>query len=65
MILANFFSSNVLDRVFCIELEEYRPFELVSIIFQSKRQVRSKDVFLHNFRTTVPIQFILIPLEQE
>ena len=33
---ANFFNKSVLDRVFCIELEKYRPFELGSIIFRSK-----------------------------
>ena len=33
----------VLDRVFCIELEEYRPSELGSIIFRSKRtELRKK-----------------------
>ena len=44
LFLANFFSWNVSDRIFCIELEEYRPFELGSIIFRSKRtELRKKS----------------------
>ena len=35
--LANLFNWNVLDWIFCIELEEYRPSKLGSIIFMSKR----------------------------
>ena len=36
LFLAIFFSWNVLDQVFCIELDKYRPSELGSIIFGSK-----------------------------
>ena len=35
--LANLFNWNVLDWIFCIELEEYWPSKLGSIIFMSKR----------------------------
>ena len=35
MFLTNFFNWNVLDRVFCIELEDYRLFQLGSIILRS------------------------------
>ena len=36
IVFRKFFYNSVLDRVFCIELEEYRPSELGSIIFRSK-----------------------------
>ena len=32
LVFGKFFCRNVLDRFFRIELEEYRPFELASII---------------------------------
>ena len=38
LFLANFFSWNVLDWVFSIEIEEYRPSEQLELItFRSKR----------------------------
>ena len=39
-----FFNYSVLDQVFCIELDKYRPSELGSIIFRSKRTVLRKNL---------------------
>ena len=66
---------------FCIELEKYRPFQLESIIFRSKKTelrkksggtykreiflLKKKYVLVNNFGTTRKIQLILKPLDQK
>ena len=67
--------------MFCIELEEYRPSELGSIIFRPKGpdlrkklggtyrreifRVWKKDVLVNNFGTTEHIELILVPIDQK
>ena len=74
-------SGGVLDRVFCIEQEDYRLSELGSLVFRSKstelrnklggtckREIsclQKKDVLVNNFGTTEQIQLILVPLDQQ
>ena len=61
-----FFSWNVLDRVFCIELEEYRHFELGSICFRSKRTElrKSRNLLERSFFDFRKKTFWIITLEQ-
>ena len=43
LFLANFFNWNVLDQIFCLELEAYRPSKLGPIIFRPKKsELRKK-----------------------
>ena len=44
MFLTNFFNWDILDRVFCIDLEKYRPSKLGSIILRSIRQELRKKL---------------------
>ena len=81
IVFRKFFLQKRFRSGLCIELEEYRPSELGSIIFRSKGpdlrkklggtykrenfRIWKKDVLVNNLGTTEHIELILVPIDQK